>query len=171
MKFLRYSIFRIVDWFLQLHTYYAYTILRDKYTVDPTFVFNGSNIKFYGSGSIVIGSNSYIGENSSIQAYSNCTVNIGQGCMISHNVKFYTQSQESDFDFSLASVPLKTGDIKVGDFVWIGANVFISPGVSIGANAVIGANSVVTKDVEPFAIYGGVPAKLIRYKKIVKDGF
>ena len=59
------------------------------------------------------------------------------------------------------------GDIIIEGFVWIGANVFINPEVTIGKNSVIGANSVVTKNVIPNAIYGGVPAKLIRMKKYI----
>lgn len=60
----------------------------------------------------------------------------------------------------------KIGDIIIGDGVWIGANVFINPGVIIRDNSVIGANSVVTKNVEANSIVGGVPARLIRMKKI-----
>lgn len=54
--------------------------------------------------------------------------------------------------------------VEIGNDVWIGSNVTIVNGVSIGDGAVIAANSVVTKDVPPYAIYGGVPAKLIRFR-------
>ena len=53
---------------------------------------------------------------------------------------------------------------RVGNDVWIGHGAIITAGVSVGDGAVIGANAVVTKDVEPYAIVGGVPAKLIRYR-------
>ena len=58
-------------------------------------------------------------------------------------------------------LPLK-GDTVVGNDVWIGQNVTVLPGVHIGDGAIIGANSVVTKDVPPYSIVGGNPAKLIR---------
>lgn len=54
--------------------------------------------------------------------------------------------------------------VVIGNDVWIGANVCILPGVQIGDGAVIAAGAVVTKDVEPYAIVGGVPAKVIRYR-------
>ena len=57
----------------------------------------------------------------------------------------------------------------IGNDVWIGANVSILPGVYIGDGAVIAAGAVVTKDVEPYAIVGGVPAKVIRYRFSPKE--
>ncbi|MFJ7735973.1 CatB-related O-acetyltransferase [Lysinibacillus sp. NPDC097287] len=56
------------------------------------------------------------------------------------------------------------GKITIGNDVWIGANVVILPGVSIHDGAIIAAGAIVTKDVPPYAIVGGVPAKLIRYR-------
>ncbi len=53
---------------------------------------------------------------------------------------------------------------KIGNDVWIGHNASIMSGVTIGDGAVIAANAVVTKDVPPYAIVGGVPAKIIRYR-------
>lgn len=54
--------------------------------------------------------------------------------------------------------------VVIGNDVWIGANVIILPGVHIGDGAVIAAGAVVTKDVNDYAIVGGVPAKVIRYR-------
>lgn len=54
--------------------------------------------------------------------------------------------------------------VEIGNDVWIGANVVIMPGIKIGDGAVLGAGAVVTKDVEPYAIVGGVPAKVIKYR-------
>ncbi len=142
-----------------------YNLYRKRYSIHEHFRFNGDNILLYGSGSIVCGENSYIGELSTIQSYDNCKVEIGRNCSISHNVRIYTQSRMPDQDFSKTK-ELKTGNVTIKDNVWIGANVFINPGITIGENAIIGANSVVAKDVESFTIVGGVPAKIIRKKKI-----
>lgn len=55
----------------------------------------------------------------------------------------------------------KGGDVVIGDRVWIGYRAIIMPGVNIGEGAVVAAGSVVTKDVEPFTIVAGIPAKTI----------
>ena len=54
------------------------------------------------------------------------------------------------------------GDIFIGNDVWIGYEAVVLAGVTIGDGAVIGARAVVTKDVPPYAVVGGVPARLIR---------
>jgi virginiamycin A acetyltransferase len=64
----------------------------------------------------------------------------------------------------LFPLPLRETDITIGHDVWIGQNVYLKSGVTIGHGAIIGAHAVVTKDVPPYAIVGGVPARLIRYR-------
>lgn len=54
--------------------------------------------------------------------------------------------------------------ISIGNDVWIGDGVFVKNGITVGDGAVLGARSVVTKDVPPYAIVAGVPAKIIRYR-------
>lgn len=56
------------------------------------------------------------------------------------------------------------GDTVIGNDVWIGEKSIILPGVEIGDGAIIAAGSVVTKNVEPYSIVGGIPAKLIKYR-------
>lgn len=63
------------------------------------------------------------------------------------------------------SSPVRNNEaIIIGNDVWIGANVVILPGVTIGDGAVLAAGAVITKDVAPYAIVGGVPAKLLQYR-------
>ena len=149
------------------YAYYKerYRYFQKHYNIKTNFGFNGTDIRIYGEGEIYLGNNSYIGTNAAIELFKGQKVVIGDNCAISHNVRMYTSSANADQDFNeKRNNTGRTGDIIIGNGVWIGANVFINPGVAIGDNSVIGANSVVTKDVPPYAIVGGVPARLIRYK-------
>lgn len=58
----------------------------------------------------------------------------------------------------------KNGKVVIGNDVWIGCNVTILPGVTIGDGAVIGAGAIVTKDVNPYSIVTGIPAKHLKYR-------
>lgn len=144
-----------------------YSDFRARYNISPGFSFNGKNILLYGDGDIHLGGNSYIGENSTVYAFSGFRVQIGVGCHISSNVRIFTESIQPDSDFRLKPVPSKAGDVIIADACWIGANVLVNPGVSIGENSVVGANSVVTRSIPAGEIWGGVPAKLIRKKRQV----
>lgn len=109
------------------------------------------------------------------------TISIGKFCSISigcqfilggnHNYERLTTylpfSEGLDIENSLKT----NGDIVIGNDVWIGQNVTIMSGVTVGSGAVIAANSTVTKDVEPYSIVGGIPAKKIknRFNKEVID--
>ena len=67
---------------------------------------------------------------------------------------------------------VKRRRLVIGSDVWIGSNVVIMGGVNIGHGAIIGASSVVTKDVPPYAIVGGVPARILKYRfdeKLIKE--
>lgn len=68
------------------------------------------------------------------------------------------------FGEDLSEEVLSKGPITIGHDVWIGTGAQIMSGISIGHGAVIGANAVVTKDVPPYAIVGGNPAQLIKYR-------
>lgn len=100
---------------------------------------------------------------------------IGNYCSIAENVCFVLNSDHPLH--SISTFPFKTvvlgfsnneavskGDIIVDDDVWIGYGATIMSGVHIGQGAVVAAGAVVTKDVPPYAIVGGVPAKVIKYR-------
>ena len=147
----------------------VYQGYRSRYAIAPNFRFNGAGIQFYGRGSITLGADSYIGELSTLQAAPGAAIVIGRRCSISHNVRMYTSTANADTDFRQGPPPEIIGSVTIGDGVWIGANCFVSPGVEIGANAVVGANSVVTKSIPSQEIWGGVPAKFIRRKRLQPD--
>jgi len=65
-------------------------------------------------------------------------------------------------EFSMTKEPEKKYTIKIGNDVWIGANVSIFDGIEIGDGAIVAANALVNKNVAPYTIVGGVPAKIIK---------
>jgi acetyltransferase-like isoleucine patch superfamily enzyme len=89
-------------------------------------------------------------------------ITIGDNVMIAPNCVISSAEHNFDrTDIPMCRQPVKYGEIKIGNDVWIGANVFIKAGLVIHDGSIIAAGSVVTKDVQPYSIYGGNPAKLI----------
>lgn len=111
-----------------------------------------------------------------IVAFNNLSrLYIGSYCSIAQDVKFILDAEHSTK--TVSSYPFKVklihgdmfeasskGDIIVDDDVWIGYGATILSGVHIGQGAVVAAGAVVTSDVSPYAIVGGVPAKVIKYR-------
>lgn len=71
----------------------------------------------------------------------------------------------SELKQSVLHQPLTGKPVVIGDFVWLGANVVVLPGVNIGEGTVVGAGSVVTRDLPPYAVAVGNPARPVRYLK------
>lgn len=119
-----------------------------------------------------IGEGTIVGDKCTIDARVG-GVFIGDNVNISSNVCMWTDQHDYN-DPWFRSLPGKRGPIKIGDRAWIGPNVTILHSVTIGEGAVVGAGAVVTKDVPPFALVGGVPAKVLgernRDLKYVRDG-
>ena len=159
--------------------------LKSFFNVD-NLQFGGHNIVYKGCKlhNVYLGKYSYIGGNAKlfntrIGAYtsigSDVRIVIGQhptNRFVSTHPVFYSKKNEFGKNFAkkqlfeeykYANKEHKLSVI-IGNDVWIGENVTILEGVTIGDGAIIAAGAVVTKDVPPYAIVGGVPAKLIRYR-------
>lgn len=112
-----------------------------------------------------IGSYTYIGKNTHITKSS-----VGRYCSIANNVSIGQGEHKLDrvstsacfYDNSWDS--LTEGECVVESDVWIGVDAIILRGVKVGVGAVVAANAVVTKDVPPFAIVAGVPARVVRFR-------
>lgn len=165
--------------------------MRDNITPDPNVVFpiNGLKTVTYikptiTKSNIIVGDFTYFSDvdferhvTHHYDFYDDKLI-IGKFCQIASGVEFimngvnHQMNAVSTFPFyilegweqdvpSLSEMPVK-GDTIVGNDVWIGQNVTIMPGVNIGNGAIIGANSVVAKNVEPYTIVAGNPARVIR---------
>lgn len=110
-----------------------------------------------------------IGDNSGVglRCELNGPVTIGNDVMMGPETIIYTQNHK----FSDTERPMRlqgfesTEDVVIEDDVWIGRRVMIMPGVRIGKGSVIAAGAVVTKDVPPYSVAGGVPAKILKSRK------
>lgn len=99
---------------------------------------------------------------------------IGSYCSVAPNVQFLLGGEHQInsistypfkvYEFGYAREAGSKGDIIIKDDVWIGTNAIICSGVTIGQGAIVAAGAVVTKNVEPYAIVEGNPAKLIKYR-------
>ena len=85
-----------------------------------------------------------------------------------HNPNFITTYPLSWLSSKSSNSLVSKGDVIIGNDVWIGQNSIILPGVKIGDGVIVGAGSVVTKDVDPYSVVCGVPAKVVR-KRFSKD--
>ncbi len=119
---------------------------------------------FFGNGdNIAIGDFSGIGLDCKVSG----PLKIGSNVMMGPEVMIYTRNH----NYSRTDIPMiKQGDsepkaVEIGNDVWIASRVIILPGVKIGEGAIIGAGSVVTKDVPPYAIAAGNPAKVLKFRE------
>lgn len=159
-------LFKIINFAIRFHQKEIYKSYFTKFNLHESFRFNGNDIIFAGSGLIEINENCYIGNGSSISSNNGYMVKIGKNCAISHNVRIYNNSYETDGDFNTLPRKQKYGNVIIGNGVWIGSNVVILPNVTIGDNSIIGANSVVTRDIPKNVIASGIPCKVIREKNV-----
>jgi maltose O-acetyltransferase len=107
---------------------------------------------------VSIGDFSELGTRCMIQS----NVKIGSYVIMGPDVKIYSRNHIfSSLEMPIALQGKERKETRIGDDVWIGANVIVLPGVDIGDHCVIGAGAVVTKSMPAYAIIGGVPARQI----------
>lgn len=165
-------------------------MFKDNIKPDPSVIFPVKGIKSVTyvkptikNPNIIVGDFTYFSdidfENNVTHHYkfNNDKLIIGKFCQIAAGVNFvmnganHQMNAVTTFPFyimegwneetpSLSSMPLK-GDTVVGNDVWIGQNVTILPGVNIGDGVIVGMNSVVGRDIEPYSVVAGNPARLI----------
>lgn len=126
----------------------------------------GNNTHIYNTAYIYFPWNLEIGEYSSIGEYAFIynlgSINIGSKVTVSQRVHLCAGTH----DHTDPALPLLKPPIVIKDQVWVCADAFIGPNVSIGEGAIVGARAVVTKDIDPWAIMAGNPAKFVRQREL-----
>ncbi len=118
-----------------------------------------------GSEEITIDDDVHLNSNVMINADLGGSIRIGKHCMIGPNVVLRTSDHAfSDIDALMIEQGHTSGTIVIEDNVWIGSNAVLTGNICIGTGAIVGAGAVVTRDVPPFAIVAGVPAKQIGHR-------
>lgn len=116
------------------------------------------------NGSIEIGNHSVVGVGNWLQGSG--SIKIGSDVIIGPYVAIVsTNHSYDDTSKPVAQQPLRTGEVVIEDGVWIGAHCTIAQNVRIGAHSIIGANSFVNKDVPPYSVAVGSPARVIKSRK------
>lgn len=130
------------------------------------------NVRIHPTASIRNGQNVYIGENSHINI--NCCIwpgneskiIIGDNLLMGPNVSIQAANHGTAKNEPMTFQERTQEDVIIGDDCWIGSNCVILKGINIANGCIIAAGSVVTKSItEPYSIVGGVPAKIIGYRK------
>jgi acetyltransferase-like isoleucine patch superfamily enzyme len=139
--------------------------LGNRVTIGKYAVIRPSNL--YGG---AMGAGLVMGDHSNIGPYSyiGCSgpIRIGNNVMVSPRVSMYAENHIiAGIDTPMKEQGVSQKGITIGDDCWIAANSVILDGVTIGQGAVVAAGAVVSRDVPPYAVVGGVPAKIIKMRQ------
>lgn len=108
---------------------------------------------------LIMHDRSCLGEN--CECYNLTTIELKARCTIAQEVYLCAGTH----DFSTTDLPLVVGKIVIGEDAFVGVRALVLPGVVVGDGAVVGGGAVVSKDIEPWTIVAGNPAKLIRMRE------
>jgi acetyltransferase-like isoleucine patch superfamily enzyme len=135
----------------------------------PELISIGSKVQFYrGVYLSPCGTHITIGSNTHFAPYGVLygPLTIGDNCAVAAHVVFASVGHGYErADIPMVEQPVNKAEIVLENDVWVGANAVIIGGVTIGEGTIVGAGAVVTKDMPPYSVVGGTPARVIRSRK------
>lgn len=111
---------------------------------------------------IVLGRHSHINAYCCVWASPGARIVLGDNVLMGPGAKIFSSNHSQAPDVPMNVQPYQERDVIIGDDVWIGANAVILAGVRIGESSIVAAGAVVTKDVPPWSVVGGVPARILK---------
>jgi len=122
-----------------------------------------AGVRVAGSGRVLVEDGAFINEGVYLDATAPITI---LACaQIGDHVRLITATHEIDPQGARVAGELRAARIEVGAGAWIGSGATVLPGVSVGHHAILGAGAVALSDLEPYGVYVGVPARLLRSLK------
>lgn len=132
-----------------------------------SWIGDGVALRAHG-GRITVGAKAIVGGGTTVNAYLDVT--IGEGALIADDVHITDFDHRTDrLDVPIKDQGIVTAPVRIGPDVWLGRGVTVLRGVDIGRGSVIGAHAVVTRDVPPYSVAVGAPARVVRSRRPV-DG-
>jgi acetyltransferase-like isoleucine patch superfamily enzyme len=154
-----------------LHFYnYAHVKPRRRLTMGPGAAI-APNVSLRNAERIFIGSGTKVGERAYLWAGdTQGRITIGKDCKFGPEVFVTASDYGLQPDQGMFEQPRNERDIVIGDGVWLGARVFVGAGVTVGDGCVVSAGSVVTRDLPPYSIAVGIPARVVRRREQYAEG-
>jgi len=131
---------------------------------DGVYVGHRAILKGYHQNELVVGAGTWIGQNVFVHAAGG--VRIGRNVGIGPGVTILSsQHEEPARDVPVLHAPVRFAPVVVEDDGDLGVGAIVLPGVTVGRGAIVGAGAVVTRDVEPYAVVAGNPARVLRLRR------
>jgi acetyltransferase-like isoleucine patch superfamily enzyme len=112
------------------------------------------------AGSFTLGAGSIVLSDTHVDC--SAAVTIGRGTHVGRRNQIFTHAHDTTYrDVPVLAAPIRTAPVTIGDDVMLYSEVVVLPGVTIGEGAVVGVRAVVTRDVAPYAVVAGIPARVI----------